>query len=340
MQLCESILMALIAAIGIYATITDIKNGIIQNRALLLVSAFGLVVNVIYFTVFAREFILTYLINLAIVSAFAVALYGFHFWAAGDSKLLICITFLFPARLYDDGLIMYAPGIIVFIYVFLIAYVYIVVDSIVCFIRKDKFYSGHRLGKEDVKRFIVGYLMCFVYMRALGELLRFVLGDFYYNNQIVFSFLFFFVAIKIHEKKFFRKWYVIAVALVLNIAFLQSFRFQISNLYGYGVLFVALFLRYLLSGYNYKQIPTESVEKGMVLSVPTVMMFTSSRVKGLPKMSFEDMRSRLSEEEVEAVRRWKDSKQGKETVTIVKKIPFAIFIVLGELVFFFIRIWR
>lgn len=340
MQLCESILMALIAAIGIYATITDIKNGIIQNRALLIISSIGLAVNVVYFTFFAREFILTYLINLVIVSAFAVALYGFHFWAAGDSKLLICITFLFPARLYDDGVTMYAPGIIVFIYVFLIAYVYIVVDSIACFIRKDKFYSGRRLGKEDVKRFIVGYLLCFIYMRALSELLRFILGDFYYNNQIVFSFLFFFIAMKIHEKKFFRKWYMIAITLVLNIVFLQSFRFQVANLYGYGVLFIALFLRYLLSGYNYKQIPTETVEKGMVLSVPTVMMFAASRVKGLPQMSYEDMRSRLSEEEADAVRRWKDSKYGKETVTIVKKIPFAIFIVLGELVFFFIRIWK
>lgn len=340
MQLCESILMALIAVIGIYATFTDIKNGIIQNKALFIVSMIGLIVNGVYFGFYTREFILAYLINLAVVSAFAVALYGFHFWAAGDSKLLICITFLFPARLYDDGVLMYAPGIMIFIYVFLIAYVYIVGDSVVCFIRKDKFYSGRRLGKEDAKRFIVGYLMCFIYMRALSELLRLILGDFYYNNQIVFSFLFFFIAIKIHEKKFFRKWYMIAIALVLNIVFLQSFRFQASNLYGYGVLFIALFLRYLLSGYNYKQIPTETVEKGMVLSVPTVMMFATSRVKGLPKMSFEDMRSRLSEEEADAVRRWKDSKQGKETVTIVKKIPFAIFIVLGELFFFFIRIWR
>ena len=340
MQLCESILMALIATIGIYATFTDIKNGIIQNKALFIVSAIGLIVNSVYFGIFAREFIRAYLINLTVVSAFAVALYGFHFWAAGDSKLLICINFLFPARLYDDGVVMYAPGIIVFIYVFLIAYIYIVVDSIVCFIRKDRFYSGRRLRKEDVERFIIEYLMCFVYMRTLGELLRFALGDFYYNNQIIFSFFFFFIAIKIHEKEFFRKWYIIALALVFNLVFLPSFRFQVSNLYGYSVLFITLFLRYLLSGYNYKQIPTATVEKGMVLSIPTVMMFTSSRVKGLPKMSFEDMRSRLSEEEADAVRRWKESKQGKETITIVKKIPFAIFIVLGELVFFSIRIWR
>lgn len=339
MQLCESILMALIAAIGIYATFTDIKNGIIQNKALFIVSLIGLIVNGVYFGFYTREFILAYLINLAVVSAFAVALYGFHFWAAGDSKLLICITFLFPARLYDDEVLMYAPGIMIFIYVFLIAYIYIAVDSVICFFRKDKFYPGY-LKKEDIKRFVVGYLMCFVYMRALGELLRFILGDFYYNNQIVFSFLFFFIAIEMHEKNFFGKWYTIAVVLVLNLVFLPSFRFQVSNLYGYGLLFIALLLRYLLSGYNYKQIPTEAVEKGMVLSIPTVMMFASSRIKGLPKISFEDMRSRLSEEEADAVRRWKDSKQGKETITIVKKMPFAIFIVLGELSFFFIRIWR
>ena len=116
--------------------------------------------------------------------------------------------------------------------------------------------------------------------------------------------------------------------------------FQIANLYAYGLLLLALLLRYLLNGYNYKQIPTESVKKGIVLSIPTVMGFTSSRVKGLPQISYEEMRSRLSEEEAEAVLRWKDSKQGKENITIVKKIPFAIFIVLGEILFYFVRVWR
>ena len=45
------------------------------------------------------------------------------------------------------------------------------------------------------------------------------------------------------------------------------------------------------------------------------------------------MRSRLTEEEAAAVRRWKDSKYGKEMVVTVRKIPFASFIAVGVLLF-------
>lgn len=340
MLLCESILMALISLLGIYASYTDFKSGIIPNRSLIIAFSLGGVVNVIYLALFARDYVLLYLTNLVIMTAFSVALYGFHFWAAGDSKLLICLTALMPGRLYDNDLFSFAPGINVFIYIFLIAYFYIVVDSIICLLKKRKFYAGRSIGFGAVKQFLINYLICFIYMRALSEVIRFLLNDFYYENQLIFSFLFFFIAIIIHTKPIFKKWYMIGLAVVLNLTFVFSFKIQMLNVYSYVILLIALILRYLLNGYNYVQIPTESVNKGMVLSIPTIMLFSTSRIKGLPHHTFEDMRSRLSEEEAEAVKRWKDSKQGMESITIVRKIPFAIFVVLGEILYFFIRIWR
>ena len=76
----------------------------------------------------------------------------------------------------------------------------------------------------------------------------------------------------------------------------------------------------------------------MILSYATVMKFNSSRVVGLPKTTYEDMRSRLNDEEVDAIKRWRISKNGCEKITIVRKMPFAIFIVLGEIIFFIVRI--
>ena len=70
----------------------------------------------------------------------------------------------------------------------------------------------------------------------------------------------------------------------------------------------------------------------------TVVCFIGSKINGLPMAMTEDLRSRLSEEEAESVVRWKGSKQGSETVTIVKKIPFAIFIALGVLVFLILEV--
>ena len=51
-----------------------------------------------------------YITNLIVMSILAIALYVVHFWAAGDSKLLMVLIFLFPARFYDFGKQMIAPG--------------------------------------------------------------------------------------------------------------------------------------------------------------------------------------------------------------------------------------
>ena len=77
----------------------------------------------------------------------------------------------------------------------------------------------------------------------------------------------------------------------------------------------------------------------MILSVATVLEFQKSRVKGLPVATNEDMSTRLSEEEADAIRRWEQSKYGKEKIVIVRKIPFAIFITSGSVIFLLIRLF-
>ena len=72
----------------------------------------------------------------------------------------------------------------------------------------------------------------------------------------------------------------------------------------------------------------------MVLSYMTVSSFLKSKVKGLPKYTLESIRTRITSEEAESIRRWKKSKYGKDTIIIVRKIPFAIFICIGFITFF------
>ncbi len=110
MYICEAILMALIILLGIYVSYTDIKNGIIQNKILLLMSIMGIIINIVYFIILKNEFLAIYFINLIIVSIIAICFYIFHLWVAGDSKLLICINILFPARLYGNDKFSFAPN--------------------------------------------------------------------------------------------------------------------------------------------------------------------------------------------------------------------------------------
>ena len=84
--------------------------------------------------------------------------------------------------------------------------------------------------------------------------------------------------------------------------------------------------------YNYQEIPTSSVTAGQILSAKTVASFASSRVRGLPTNMTEDMHSRLSEAEAASVRRWEHSAMGKAYVTIVRKVPFAVFISVGTVI--------
>lgn len=343
MRLCESILMAIIVMLGTYVVYTDFKRGTVQNKALVYASFAGVIINAVYLGHFCSDFFVLYLANLLMISVMSIALYAFHFWAAGDSKLLICVTLLFPARLYDKDVFSFAPGMNVIIYIFLISYVYIIIDSLICCVKKERFYTQGRFKVSSIKYFLVNYFVCFLYVRGCGSVLRFLLGDIYYQNQLIFSFINIFLAIIVHGKNIFRKWYFIVSILIINILFISYdsiHTFDISYVYGYLVLLIALILRYLLNGFNYQEIPTTEVKEGMILSIATVMLFYPSKVVGLPNNSFEDMRSRLNGQEVDAIMRWKDSRYGRETITIVRKIPFAVFIILGEVVYFFVRIWK
>lgn len=85
----------------------------------------------------------------------------------------------------------------------------------------------------------------------------------------------------------------------------------------------------------YEEIKIADLKKGMILSTISSMMMQNSRVRGLPSVSTEDLKSRLTEEQVNSICRWSKSRK-IETITIVRKIPFAIFIFSGFLSYFVI----
>jgi hypothetical protein len=105
----------------------------------------------------------------------------------------------------------------------------------------------------------------------------------------------------------------------------------------YLLLMFVMIFRKISEKYNYIEIPTSSVKAGMILSLGTIVLFKRSKVKGLPISTTEDMRSRISEDEAKSILRWEKSKYGEANITIVKKMPFAIFIILGVVSYLIIR---
>lgn len=326
MYFCESLLIGVLFALGIYVIYTDFSKGIIPNKILLVAMTFGVIINGVYYSVWAQQYISIFLINFFVISAFAVCMYAFHFWAAGDTKLLIVALMLYPARFYHQEKAVIEIDII--IYIFLIAYIYILADTVRAILKRDKFYGAINISKSNIIVFFKDYFISFIYLRGFSYLFSWIFGGIYADNQLFFAFVNVFLAMIIHSKKIFKKWYVIITMLIINIVLFEGWNGN-TYLLNTLILLCAFTLRYLANGYNYREIETDQVSKGMVLSFITVSKFMKSRVKGLPVYTTEDMSSRITDEEVIAIKRWKDSKYGEKTIVIVKKIPFAIFIIMG-----------
>ena len=335
MIICETLLISIIGILGFYVTITDIKHGIIQNKRLLQAGTIGFFINVVYYSRFAYGFFQLYISNLIIMSILAVALYMIHFWAAGDSKLLIVLMFLFPARFYDFGKQVIAPGIYGFILI------YVLGDTIIQKLKQAQKIQYRTINRQFIFVFIKSYIVSFVYLNLFSQVVRLIFKNFYFRNQVIFMIMNIFLVIWIQNIQWLKKIGLIIIAFAIDIILTVKY-YVLGNIQwkSYIVLFLALFLRHIMSGYNYQEIPTKDIEKGMVLSYITLAKFLPSRVKGLPKQGGEDMRYRITEDEMNAIKRWENSKYGEDTIIIVRKIPFAIFIVAGILLLFIIRILR
>ena len=341
MVVCEALLITLIVMMGIYVTITDLKSGLIENKAIIIASLIGVIINIIYFHFLDIGFLKIYLVNLLCISVLSILLYAFHFWAAGDSKMMICATMLFPARFYDYNQGGYMPGVIYIILIFLVAFVFILAESVYLTIKKVRFFGNKPKNiKKSILLFLKDYAISLLYLRCFAGVLQFINMEEYIRYQLFIAFICLFISVCIHNYSFFKKWYSIVAVLIMNIIFIVINKQEIGiySVYSMVILLFVLILRFFLNGYNYTEIEVSDLKPGMILSTQTILGFAPSKIKGLPDSTFEDMRSRLTQDEVDSIKRWKDSKYGCEKVVIVRKLPFAVFIFLGMIVFFIIRI--
>ena len=68
----------------------------------------------------------------------------------------------------------------------------------------------------------------------------------------------------------------------------------------------------------------------MILSSFSSVLMQTSITPGLPGVSTENLKSRLTSEEVDSIQIWAKATH-TQSLTVVKKIPFAIFISIGFL---------
>jgi len=340
-MICELLLILIIIILGCYVILTDLRNGIVENKAIALGILLGIIINSVYYSLFARDFFRLYIWNLVSIAVLAILLYARHYWAAGDSKLLICMTILIPGRIYDDKGVS-IPGISYMIMIFLAAYLYLIVESIIAWIKKKKIYRGVPVTNKNVLSIIINYAAILCLLNILSLLWNKVFKEYYWNNQLIFSLLSivlvsFLADSRLLKKKVMIMSLAVGFVIILVVRGLRSQLYPAAVIQNYVIVIMALLIRHFVNRYNYQEVATNEVQAGMVLAYTTVLLFQGSNIKDLPTVTSEDMRDRISSKQADAIRRWGKSKKGKQSIVILRKMPFAVFIVIGILLYIFIR---
>ena len=336
MIILETLLIGSMILLGAITSITDTREGRIYNKTLLIFTLIGLTLDIIYYGVLARDLFISFILNYAIIALISLTLFYTHTFAGGDCKLSLVMALLYPANKY----LMYGTNKVTLYFALCIAifygYIYLLGSSLTSLIK----------GKTKLtKTYITGYLLSFLksFISASGYIclvnLIFIiiaLKGLYINEWIIRA-ICMALAWYIGRSDILKKWIPVIVVYIADFIIglylgFMPFSFNPEN---YIMVVILLFFQMTIRTSLYEEIKISDLKKGMILSALSSMMLQNSRVRGLPPISSEDLKSRLTEEQVNSVGRWAKSRK-IETITIVRKIPFAIFIFGGFLSYFII----
>lgn len=333
----EAILLTILLMLLMIAGYTDCKSSIIANRLLVACSLVAIPIDALYYFLWGRPYLPAFFLNLVLLTAISVAFYCYHLWAAGDSKLLFVVGLLIPGRFYTFGRMGLASGFSIVVFTFSSAFIFVIFES-VWLILKNRIKLKLSLPSMDWWRILASYVAMVAATTIFNLLLHLLPSNILTSNPLLVTAIDFLAVLTLIQlrDKISTKWLiVIAVSLwsLLVVANMVDLGGVISP-QSWLVVLAMILCRWVTERFNYQTIPTVEVRAGQILSAATVIGFTTSRVKGLPSGMTEDLRSRITEDEAESVRRWATSAQGKESIIIVRKIPFAVFIGIGTLCFF------
>ena len=333
MTAIEGLLLLVMVVVGVLCAVQDIRKSIVPNRWIAAGMLIAAVLQTIDQLLFTQGYSAWWLANMAVGDALAILMYAAGLWAAGDAKLFLLMYLCVPSRLVEPQTL--SCAVIPYCFIFIPAVVWLIADSVYLTLRRAERFGTARMSARDGLNMLAVMLEVTVWQAVLYG----VFPMFWEDNALLASAVMMAGAYACAGIELFQKRVVIAlhgaVLVLLNV--LSKWRFSPAPWWVYLLTALSLLFTQWASGYNYRRIPTAEVKQGMILSAGTVIGFRVSNVKNLPQNVQESMKAKLMEEEAQAVRRWEKSKYGQPTVVIVRKLPFAILISMGFLLFVCIR---
>lgn len=338
MNIIEIIMILLTAGYSVFAMISDIRHGRLSNRSVLISGAAAIVLDALYYSIFRPDLMASFGITVGIMTGICAVMYILNIWAAGDCKLLFVLSLSYPAGMYFS-----LNGYSVTLWLsiaaaFLVGFAYIIGESAFTGIREKRVISRNAFFAR-MKNFLVTYATILIYTTFVNIIAAmFLRADLI---RIITPVIAFAAAIAVSRSKFLRNMVAAGILLALDIAL--SIHFTYVPLSGswisYIVIIIAAAAREFMGEYNYRTISAACVETGMILSCASSALMQSSKIKGLPPLSTEDLRSRLTQEQADSIKRWSKESPLYEKISIVKKLPFAGFIAVGMMIYILLGVF-
>lgn len=313
---------------------SDLFEGMVYNKTLLIYGVIAVALDIVYYGFFQREMVIPFLINSLVVSITALILFYTHCFAGGDCKLLMILVLLFPANCYMT----YGNSLITMVFTIGFAvfygYFYLLVSSLYLLIKKKNSMSMSYV-RNSLFIFAKSFFCAMIYISGVNLIIRLIAMQGMNISVWIIRIICIGCSLLVGKKTIFRKKWMLSIGIVIDILLsimLKMIPFSIHP-ENYILVIALLICQLTIRTSLYEEIPVEELKKGLILSMGTSMMMQSSRIRGLPGISSEDLRDRLTEVEAESVKRWAKGKK-IEKITTVRKIPFAAFIACG-----FISYW-
>lgn len=345
----ESLMISITICLLVIASKIDMRSGMIPNKVVLCGAALLLPLDLIYYLIFNRDDLSLWGIDMLGSVVIALFLYFISVWAAGDSKLLIVTMLGLPSRLITFINVGAVPCFGLIICVFSAAFVCVMTETLILTIKdaKNKKLSLQQYrfklpSFKEALNILISYLFVYFTMTFINQIINLFTAKIIGNQILTVVMIDFMIALIVFEIKrhipqtvirIITALYVLIFSLLVIFKILPISNVKIEYKALLIVLIVYLF-RLAAEKYNYKEIPTKDVSKWMIPSAATVIQLNMVKgIENLPHCLSEDRRARLTQEQVDAIQMWRKTKLGKPTITIVRKIPFAIFILIGTIIF-------
>jgi Flp pilus assembly protein protease CpaA len=338
----DNLTIGLTVLLCLVCIVTDLKNGMVRNRYLLLIGVPAVLLNLISGGIrWYREpetFLWqSYALAAAVPALLSVLLYALKIWAGGDCKLYLILIFALP---YERSLPTYfeiGPGIWMLLLAFLFGYCFMLAESFWRMLCKRKTGQPGKQQIQQVLRGFLQYLCYYIAMIFVNQMLYFWLGRFSGGDpdaRLLFL-LDFFVVFLIAKLELLKSPIIVATLLIVDIllGILEPGTiFNRQMLLIWSAVLLSGILRNFADRCNYEEIEPEHLKKGMILSSASSFLLANDRYCKFKKLSDESLRSRLTEEDVLQIQEYGKRKNAPDRVCIVKRIPFALFLGLADLV--------